>query len=225
MLYHYFPTKSDFVVAVLRRSRDELERRMAPDLTVELSVGERLDASIDAFLGYVQEHAVGFLAIARARGGEDEKLREVVAENRARRVAGDGRLRRRAVVRPARGGRVARRSSSRWRAGWPSARAWSPTGWSAATRSRAPRCATCCATNLLAVLATAADLDPRPAAARLGRAAEALRAEPALHLGPGLDQGRAPAAGWSSGAVASSAARRGRGARPRRPRSSARRSG
>jgi AcrR family transcriptional regulator len=30
LLYHYFPTKSDFVVAVLRASRDELERRMAP---------------------------------------------------------------------------------------------------------------------------------------------------------------------------------------------------
>src|SRR3954453_15470285 len=60
LLYHYFPTKSDFVVAVLRRSREELERRMAPDPSVSMSVGERLDASVDGFLGYVEENAVGF---------------------------------------------------------------------------------------------------------------------------------------------------------------------
>ena len=86
LLYHYFPTKSDFVVAVLRQSREELERRMAPDFSVAMSVGQRLDASIDAFLGYVEEHAAGFLAIAQARGGEDAAIRAVLADNRERRV-------------------------------------------------------------------------------------------------------------------------------------------
>jgi AcrR family transcriptional regulator len=87
LLYHYFPTKSDFVVAVLRASRDELERRMAPDLSVPMSVGERLDASIDAFLGYVEAHATGYVALARARAGEDEAIRDVLQEGRARRVS------------------------------------------------------------------------------------------------------------------------------------------
>src|SRR3954454_19472768 len=82
LLYHYFPTKSDFVVAVLRRSREELERRMAPDPAVAMSVGDRLDASIDGFLGYVSEHAVGFQAMAQARGGGDVAIRAVIAENR-----------------------------------------------------------------------------------------------------------------------------------------------
>jgi AcrR family transcriptional regulator len=86
LLYHYFPTKSDFVVAVLRQWRDELERRMAPDPSLALTPGERLDASIDAFLGYVSEHAVGFMSVARARGGEDDAIRAAIAENRARRV-------------------------------------------------------------------------------------------------------------------------------------------
>jgi AcrR family transcriptional regulator len=86
LLYHYFPTKSDFVVAVLRQSREELERRMAPDFSVPMSVVERLDASIDAFLGYIEEHAAGFLAIAQARGGEDAAIRDVLAANRERRV-------------------------------------------------------------------------------------------------------------------------------------------
>jgi AcrR family transcriptional regulator len=87
LLYHYFPTKSDFVVAVLRRSRAELEQRMAePAAAAGLTVGERLDASIDGFLGYVSDHAIGFQAITRARGGEDEQVRAVIAENRAKRV-------------------------------------------------------------------------------------------------------------------------------------------
>lgn len=85
LLYHYFPTKSDFVVAVLRESRDELDARMAPDPS--LGVGERLDASLDAFLGYVAEHAPGYLAVVRARGGEDVAIRNVLEEGRRGRVA------------------------------------------------------------------------------------------------------------------------------------------
>jgi AcrR family transcriptional regulator len=86
LLYHYFPTKSDFVVAVLRQARDELERRMAPDFSIEMSVGERLDVRLDAFLGYVEEHAAGYMAISRARGGEDEAIRDVLLEGRRRRI-------------------------------------------------------------------------------------------------------------------------------------------
>lgn len=85
LLYHYFPTKSDFVVAVLCQSRDELDARMAPDLS--LPPVARLDASLDAFLGYVAEHATGYLAVARARGGDDERIRAVLEEGRLRRVA------------------------------------------------------------------------------------------------------------------------------------------
>ncbi|MCW3004720.1 MAG: TetR/AcrR family transcriptional regulator [Conexibacter sp.] len=88
LLYHYFPTKSDFVVAVLRASRDELERRMAPDPSASLTLGARLDASIDAFLAYVEEHAAGYLAIPRAREGDDEAIRDVLQEGRRRRVSG-----------------------------------------------------------------------------------------------------------------------------------------
>jgi AcrR family transcriptional regulator len=86
LLYHYFPTKSDFVVAVLCQARDELERRMAPDLSVPMSVGRRLDASIDAFLSYVEQHAAGYLALARAREGEDAAVRAVLLEGRQQRV-------------------------------------------------------------------------------------------------------------------------------------------
>jgi AcrR family transcriptional regulator len=85
LLYHYFPTKSDFVVAVLRQSRDELEARMRPDMS--LPPEARLDHSLDAFLRYAEEHAIGFVAVARARGGEDEAIRAVLLEGRRRRIA------------------------------------------------------------------------------------------------------------------------------------------
>lgn len=85
LLYHYFPTKSDFVVAVLRRSREELELRMAPDQS--LPPAQRMDASLAAFLAFVEERAAGYQAIARARSGEDEAIRAELAEGRRRRVA------------------------------------------------------------------------------------------------------------------------------------------
>src|SRR4051812_25945108 len=76
LLYHYFPTKSDFIVAVFRHAREELEQRMAGS-----------EASLDAFLDYVEEHAEGFLALAHARSGDDEAIRAELAEGRRRRVA------------------------------------------------------------------------------------------------------------------------------------------
>jgi AcrR family transcriptional regulator len=85
LLYHYFPTKSDFVVAVFRKAREELEGRMVL-ADPSLDPAERLDASLDAFLVYVEEHAAGFLAIARARTVGDEAIRAELAEGRRRRV-------------------------------------------------------------------------------------------------------------------------------------------
>ena len=84
LLYHYFPTKSEFVVAVLRQSREDLERRMRPDMS--LPAEARLDQSLDAFLHYAEEHAIGFVAVARARGGEDDAIRAVLLEGRRRRI-------------------------------------------------------------------------------------------------------------------------------------------
>jgi AcrR family transcriptional regulator len=85
LLYHYFPTKSEFVVAVLRRSRDELEQRMAFDGTLEPAA--RLDATLDAWLAYVEDHAAGFQALARARHGDDELIVAELGEGRRIRVA------------------------------------------------------------------------------------------------------------------------------------------
>jgi AcrR family transcriptional regulator len=86
LLYHYFPTKSDFVVAVFRRAREQIEGLMTIG-DPSLDAAERLDASIDAFLTYAEEHAAGFQALARARSGDDAAIRAELAEGRRRRVA------------------------------------------------------------------------------------------------------------------------------------------
>ena len=175
LLYHYFPTKSDFVVAVLRRSRAELERRMAPPASAAgLTIGERLDASIDGFLGYVSEHAIGFEAIARARGGEDEQVKAVIAENRAKQVdamvvfaAALAQSDRSAIETPAL--RVALE-------GWLAFCEGVVGQWldAHASRSTRPAVRHLIRANLLGVLQAAAALDPAsPAATRLARAAAA----------------------------------------------------
>src|SRR3954454_8250004 len=60
LLYHYFATKSDFVVAVLRQSRGQLEQRLTFDPSLEPAA--RLDAGLETFLNFVEEHAAGFKA-------------------------------------------------------------------------------------------------------------------------------------------------------------------
>ena len=67
LLYHYFPTKTEFIVAALERGQEELAARLAPDDS--LPPVKRLDASLDAFLDYVEDHPAAFAAIFR---GESE---------------------------------------------------------------------------------------------------------------------------------------------------------
>jgi AcrR family transcriptional regulator len=172
LLYHYFPTKSDFVVAVLRRSREELEQRMAPDPSAALTIGERLDASIDGFLGYVSDHAVGFQAITHARGGEDAAIRAMIAENRARRV--------RAMVDFAAALAGAPREDVESPAlvvaieGWLSFCEGVVANWLTRDDLGRGEVRHLLRENLLATLAAVAGVDPRPTAGRLARNAAAL---------------------------------------------------
>ncbi|HEX2162259.1 MAG TPA: TetR/AcrR family transcriptional regulator [Thermoleophilaceae bacterium] len=84
LLYHYFPTKKDFVVAVLRQEVDRVTALTAPDPS--LPAVEQIDAALDAFLDYVEHHASAYAAIFRTRGGGDPEIRAVLEEGRERRV-------------------------------------------------------------------------------------------------------------------------------------------
>jgi AcrR family transcriptional regulator len=72
LLYHYFPTKKDFVLAAVARGQEQLADRLRPD--PDLDPAAQLDRSLDAFLDYVEEHAGAYAAIFRRGGGGDPDI-------------------------------------------------------------------------------------------------------------------------------------------------------
>ena len=83
LLYHYFPTKNDFFLAVLARSQAELDEQFSRDR--ELSAVEQFDQNLDGFLRFVDDHAAGYVAVANARGREP-RVQKMVEQRRRRRV-------------------------------------------------------------------------------------------------------------------------------------------
>jgi AcrR family transcriptional regulator len=79
LLYHYFPTKREFIVAALERGQTELAQQLRPN--PELDPVPRLDASLDAFLDSVEEHTDAYTAIFK-RGAGDSDIATTIAESR-----------------------------------------------------------------------------------------------------------------------------------------------
>jgi AcrR family transcriptional regulator len=84
LLYHYFPTKKDFLLAALRRGEEELEARLRPDPAVPPA--EQFNAGLDAFLDDVERHPEAYSAIFRRLAGGDLEVTELLEEGRKRRV-------------------------------------------------------------------------------------------------------------------------------------------
>ncbi|MEA2420136.1 MAG: hypothetical protein QOE60_2342 [Thermoleophilaceae bacterium] len=83
LLYHYFPTKADFFMAVLARSQAEMDQEQVRD--PDLSALDQFDRNLDGFLRFVDAHAEGYLAVVNARGREP-RVQQLVEERRRRRV-------------------------------------------------------------------------------------------------------------------------------------------
>ena len=66
LLYHYFPSKQDFFVATLRQGAEEIARRTAPD--PNLPPLEALAASLDAFLGWIEENETSYRKLMESAG-------------------------------------------------------------------------------------------------------------------------------------------------------------
>jgi AcrR family transcriptional regulator len=81
LLYHYFPTKKDFVLAALARGQEQLAERLRPDPALDPAT--QLDAGLDAFLDYVEEHATAYAAIFRRGGGGDPEIAAALDAARA----------------------------------------------------------------------------------------------------------------------------------------------
>jgi AcrR family transcriptional regulator len=82
LLYHYFPSKRDFYVEVVRFSALEMEALTEPDASLEPLA--RRSASLDRYLDYVETHAQGYSTLMRAGIGSDPQVAAVVEEVRAR---------------------------------------------------------------------------------------------------------------------------------------------
>jgi len=84
LLYHYFPTKKDFLIAALERGQDELAELTAPDS--RLPPAEQLDASLDRFLDFVEDHEAAYTAIFSSRGGGDPEIQAALEAGRQQRM-------------------------------------------------------------------------------------------------------------------------------------------
>jgi AcrR family transcriptional regulator len=81
LLYHYFPSKRDFYVAVIRHSADEM--MVVTEGDPSLPPRERLAAGLDRYLDYVETHARGYATVLRAGIGADPEVAAIVEGVRA----------------------------------------------------------------------------------------------------------------------------------------------
>jgi AcrR family transcriptional regulator len=81
LLYHYFPSKRDFYVAVVRHSADEMQA--VTDTDPALEPLDALAAGLDRYLEYVEHHARGFATVLRAGIGSDPEVAAIVEGVRA----------------------------------------------------------------------------------------------------------------------------------------------
>lgn len=80
LLFHYFPTKRDYYVAVLQAGGARLLlHAKAPE---EGSPTQRVRGIADGFVSFVQRRKDNYVAVVRAAAGGDERVLEVFEDNR-----------------------------------------------------------------------------------------------------------------------------------------------
>ncbi|MFF6834348.1 MULTISPECIES: TetR family transcriptional regulator [unclassified Streptomyces] len=80
LLFHYFPTKRDYYVAVVRAGNRRLLLHAAdPEGGTH---AERVRRIVDGFVSFVQRRKDNYVAVVRAAAGGDELVLKVFEENR-----------------------------------------------------------------------------------------------------------------------------------------------
>lgn len=80
LLFHYFPTKRDYHIAVVEAACARLLQRTEPDPA--LAPADRLRASLDAFIEFVRENEELYRALIRGAAGADGELESVFDRTR-----------------------------------------------------------------------------------------------------------------------------------------------
>jgi AcrR family transcriptional regulator len=81
LLYHYFPTKRAYYAACLEQAASQLVASTETD--DDAPPLARLEAGLDAYLGYVKAHAKAYATLMRSGVGVDPQIARIVDETRA----------------------------------------------------------------------------------------------------------------------------------------------
>lgn len=76
LLYHYFPSKRDYYLAVIRDAAQQLSQRTEP--SANGAFADALRRSIEGFVDYVIEYAGLFRALVRGGIGSDPEVEAIV---------------------------------------------------------------------------------------------------------------------------------------------------
>jgi AcrR family transcriptional regulator len=103
LLYHYFPSKQAFFQATLAETASEVLERTTPDPSLPALV--QLEAGLDAYLAWIEEHAESYRKLIASATGAPEvrELIDGIREQTARRIV-DGLGADSAAIRAAVGG-------------------------------------------------------------------------------------------------------------------------
>jgi AcrR family transcriptional regulator len=88
LLYHYFPSKSDYFQATVAAAAEDVARRTTPD--PDLPPLQALTASLDAFLAWIEQNEMAYRKLMQGATGAAE-VRDLVAgvrEQTAQRLLG-----------------------------------------------------------------------------------------------------------------------------------------
>ncbi|MFJ1457781.1 TetR/AcrR family transcriptional regulator [Nocardia sp. N2S4-5] len=80
LLFHYFPSKQDFHLAIARRANAELLSRTAPD--PDLPLFEMLRDAVQRYVDYVSENRTSYLALLRGPASSSPELMALVDQTR-----------------------------------------------------------------------------------------------------------------------------------------------
>ncbi|MBJ8340969.1 TetR/AcrR family transcriptional regulator [Antrihabitans sp. YC3-6] len=81
LLFHYFPSKRDFHVEIVRHSSNELLQQLLPN--PELGPFDMLTDVMNRYVDYVTEHRDGYVSLLRGPASGDPEMRSIAEENRS----------------------------------------------------------------------------------------------------------------------------------------------
>ena len=81
LLYHYFPSKRDYYVEVVRRAAGQLIERTDGASSEEVSIAA-LRRALDEYLDFVDQHARSYVALVRGGIGSDPEVAQLLEATR-----------------------------------------------------------------------------------------------------------------------------------------------